>query len=291
MTGKIIKGIAGFYYVYTTLGIVECKAKGSFRNRNIKPLVGDNVEVAIVDSELLKGNIIDILDRKNSIIRPSSANVDQAMIIFAIVKPDPNYNLLDKFLIYMQQMHIDTVVCFNKTDIATQEDIELLRSAYEGCGCQVIFVSGANNEGLDTINRVLKGKTTVVAGPSGVGKSTIINALYPEANMQTGEISRKIERGKHTTRHAELFALNDDTFIMDTPGFTSLAINNIEKEDLWRYYPEFEQYETECKFGGCSHISEPVCGVKNAVEKGLISSIRYNDYKILYEDIKLQKKY
>lgn len=291
MTGKIIKGIAGFYYVYTTLGIVECKAKGSFRNRNIKPLVGDNVEVDIVDSDLLKGNIIDILDRKNSIIRPSSANVDQAMIIFAIVKPDPNYNLLDKFLIYMQQMHIDTVVCFNKTDIATKEDIESLRSAYEGCGCQVIFVSGANKEGLDTINRVLKGKTTVVAGPSGVGKSTIINALYPEANMQTGEISRKIERGKHTTRHAELFALNDDTFIMDTPGFTSLTINNIEKEDLWRYYPEFEQYEVECKFGGCSHISEPICGVKNAVDKGLISSIRYNDYKILYEDIKLQKKY
>jgi len=291
MTGKIIKGIAGFYYVYTTLGIVECKAKGSFRNRNIKPLVGDNVSLDIVDKDNLKGNIVDILDRKNSIIRPSSANIDQAMIIFAIVKPDPNYNLLDKFLIYMQQMGIKTVVCFNKTDIATKEDIDLLRTAYEECGCQVIFVSGANKEGLDTINAVLKGKTTVVAGPSGVGKSTIINALYPEANMQTGEISRKIERGKHTTRHAELFALDNDTFIMDTPGFTSLALNNIEKEDLWRYYPEFEQYEELCKFGGCSHISEPVCGIKDAVNKGLISSIRYNDYKLLYEDIKLQRKY
>lgn len=291
MTGKIIKGIAGFYYVYTTLGLVECKAKGSFRNKKLKPLVGDDVELEIIDEALLKGNIIDICDRKNSLIRPASANIDQAMIIFAIVKPDPNYNLLDKFLIYMQQQDIPTVVCFNKKDIASVEEMEELKYAYEGCGCEVIFVSGANKEGLDIIHRALEGKTTVMAGPSGVGKSTIINALYPEANMETGEISRKIERGKHTTRHAELFALSEDTFIMDTPGFTSLELQNIEKEELWEYYKEFAEYERNCKFGGCAHISEPVCGIKDAVSEGKISSIRYKNYKLLYEDIKSKKKY
>lgn len=291
MQGKIIKGIAGFYYVNTTLGIVECKAKGSFRNMKIKPLVGDNVDVDIIDKELLTGNIIDIKERTNCLIRPSSANIDQAMIIFSIVKPDPNYNLLDKFLISMKQQNIPTVICFNKTDIATNEEKKELLDAYEGCGLEVIFVSGTKCEGLDEIRKVLKNKTTVVAGPSGVGKSTIVNALYPNANMETGEISKKIERGKHTTRHAQLFALDDSTYIMDTPGFTSLNLVDVLKEDLWEFYPEFIPYEKECKFGGCAHIKEPVCGIKNAVLNGEISHIRYDNYKLLYEDLRLLKKY
>lgn len=287
MIGKIIKGIAGFYYVYTTLGLIECKAKGVFRKDGIKPLVGDNVEVSIIDEENCKGNIDKILPRNNSLIRPSSANIDQAMIIFAIVKPDPNYNLLDRFLVSMQQQNIPTVICFNKKDIASKEEIEELREAYEGCGCKVLFVSGTLEEGMDDIFLTLRGKTTVVAGPSGVGKSTIVNALYPEANMQTGEISRKIERGKHTTRHAELFTLDDDTFIMDTPGFTSLYIKDMEKEDLWKYYPEFAEYETSCKFADCSHISEKenICGVKAAVMKGKVSRIRYENYRQLYMEL------
>lgn len=291
MTGKIIKGIAGFYYVYTTLGIVECKAKGSFRKDGIKPLVGDNVEIELIDEVTLKGNISTILPRMNALIRPASANIDQAMIIFAIVKPNPNYNLLDRFLISMQQQNIPTVVCFNKSDIATQEDIDELMEAYEGCGCRVLFVSGKEEEGLDEILKALKGRTTVIAGPSGVGKSTIVNKLYPEANMLTGEISRKIERGKHTTRHAELFALDETTFIMDTPGFTSLNISGVDKEELWYLYPEFREYEKDCYFGGCSHISEPVCGVKAAVLDGKISRIRYENYISLYQDISLQRKY
>lgn len=291
MTGKIIKGIAGFYYVYTTLGLVECKAKGVFRNKNIKPLVGDNVKISLIDEEQMTGNIDEILERKNSLIRPASANIDQAMIIFAITKPDPNYNLLDRFLISMRQQDIPTVVCFNKSDIATDEDIDELKKAYEGCGCRVLFVSARIEEGLSDIEEVLRGKTTVVAGPSGVGKSTIVNALYPEANMETGEISRKIERGKHTTRHAELFALSEDTFIMDTPGFTSLYINGIKKEELWEYYPEFTEHEKRCRFGGCSHISEPVCGVKEAVNNGTISRIRYDNYCILYNELKDNEKW
>ena len=291
MTGKIIKGIAGFYYVYTPLGLVECKAKGVFRKEGIKPLVGDNVSVRIIDREQMTGNIEKILERKNCVMRPASANIDQAMIIFAITKPEPNYNLLDRFLISMQQQDIPTVVCFNKADIADGSEIDELKRAYEGCGCRVLFTSGKKSEGLADVRKALEGKTTVVAGPSGVGKSTIVNALYPEAKMQTGEISRKIERGKHTTRHAQLFALSDDTFIMDTPGFTSLWIKDVQKEELWNYYPEFAPFESECRFTGCAHISEPVCGIKAAVESGRINRIRYDNYCMIYDEIKNNVKY
>ena len=291
MQGKIIKGIAGFYYVHTHMGLVECKAKGIFRKEQIKPLVGDLVEIELTDEEKLLGNITKILPRKNTLIRPASANIDQAFIIFAIVKPNPNYNLLDRFLITMEQQEIPVIICFNKKDIATKEERDELAAAYASCGYQVLFVSGKENDGLEEILDCLKGKTTVMAGPSGVGKSTIINALYPEAQMETGEISRKIERGKHTTRHAQLFALSDDTFIMDTPGFTSLSIGEMEKEELQGFYPEFAEYEEACKFGGCAHISEPVCGVKNALAEGRISKVRYDNYVLLYEELKSRRKY
>lgn len=291
MQGKIIKGIAGFYYVYTNSGLIECKAKGIFRKDGIKPLVGDNVEIELVDEADHTGNIVKILPRKNALIRPACANVDQSLVIFAIVKPDPNYNLLDRFLISMEKQNLPSVICFNKKDIASKEEQDELLAAYSGCGYKVLFVSGAKNQGVEEIRSCLTGKTTVVAGPSGVGKSTIINALYPNANMETGEISRKIERGKHTTRHAELFALSEDTFLMDTPGFTSLSLGNMEKEELQGFYPEFARYEKDCRFGGCAHLSEPVCGVKDALDRGEISRVRYGNYSILYEELKNRKKY
>lgn len=291
MQGKIIKGIAGFYYVYCAKGLVECKAKGIFRKDGIKPLVGDNVEIELMDEEQLLGNVVEILPRSNALIRPASANIDQALVIFAIVKPNPNYNLLDRFLITMEQQHLPSVVCFNKTDIASEQEQQELFTAYSACGCKVLLVSGTMQEGIEEIRNCLKGKTTVVAGPSGVGKSTIINALYPNANMETGEISRKVERGKHTTRHAELFALEEDTFIMDTPGFTALNLVDMEKEELQSFYPEFEPFEQACKFGGCSHISEPVCGIKEALAAGKISRVRYDNYVLLYEELKNRRKY
>lgn len=291
MQGKIIKGIAGFYYVHTTEGVYECKAKGIFRKEQVKPLVGDLVELIVTEQNTMSGSITQILPRKNTLIRPASANVDQALVIFAIVKPSPNYNLLDRFLITMEQQALPCIICFNKQDLATEEEKEELIRAYGSCGYQVLFVSGKHQEGLAELSACLKGKTTVIAGPSGVGKSTIVNALYPDARMQTGEISKKIERGKHTTRHAELFALSQDTFLFDTPGFTSLSLGAMEKEALQQYYPEFAPYEKNCRFAGCAHISEPDCGIKDALADGKISSVRYENYCVLYEELKNQKKY
>lgn len=291
MQGKIVKGIAGFYYVYTVFGQVECKAKGIFRKDKIKPLVGDNVEIELVDESQMVGNIIRILPRRNALIRPASANIDQALVIFAITRPDPNFNLLDRFLITMEKQGLPSVICFNKKDIAKEKELAELADAYGKCGYQILFVSGETKEGIEEIRECLQGRTTVVAGPSGVGKSTIINSLCPKANMETGEISQKIGRGKHTTRHTQLFALSEDTFIMDTPGFTSLNLMDMEKEELKACYPEFAAYEEECRFGGCSHISEPACGVKNALARGAVSRVRYENYTVLYEELKNRKKY
>lgn len=292
MQGKIIKGIAGFYYVHVEgRGIYECKAKGIFRKDHVKPLVGDNVLTDILDEEEMLGNIRKILPRKSALIRPAVANVDQALILFAIVKPDPNFNLLDRLLICMERQHLPTILCFNKQDIALPEEKEALRQAYESCGYRVLFVSVLKDEGIDKLRRLLNGKTTAVAGPSGVGKSSLINKLAPQANMETGAISAKIERGRHTTRHSEIIALGEGTYIVDTPGFTSLDISEITKEELGFYYPEFVQYEPYCKFSGCAHIMEPSCGVKEAVAEGRISRVRYDNYRILYQELKDVKRF
>lgn len=292
MTGKIIKGIAGFYYVHVEgKGIYECRAKGIFRNEKIKPLVGDNVEMEVLDEKDMEGNILEILPRRSLLIRPAVANVDQALIIFAIVKPDPNFNLLDRFLIRMERQNLPTIICFNKQDIASEEEKGSLRQSYESCGYQVLFVSALENDGLEQVRELLEGKTTTVAGPSGVGKSSLINCLSPTAHMETGEISRKIGRGRHTTRHSEIIALGKGTYIVDTPGFTSLDISEITKEQLGQYYPEFARYEPYCRFSGCAHLNEPSCGVKDAVADGKISRVRYENYKVLYQELKEVRRY
>jgi len=292
MTGKIIKGIAGFYYVHIEdRGVYECKARGIFRNQHMRPLVGDNVSVVILDEQEKKGNITEILPRRNELLRPAVANIDQALVIFAIVRPDPDLKLLDRFLIRMEQQELTSIICFNKQDIASEEEKEALRSAYEACGYRTLFISAHREEGLEELRGLLTGKTTALAGPSGVGKSTLINALAPEAGMETGSISRKIERGRHTTRHSEIIALGEGTYLMDTPGFTSLHISEIRKEELSGYYPEFRLYEPSCRFGGCAHISEPDCSVKAAVEQGKISRVRYENYRILYQELKDIRRY
>ena len=292
MQGKIVKGISGSYYVFVVgTGIYECKAKGVFRNKKIKPLVGDNVEIAILDEEKRVGNIEQILLRKNELIRPAVANIDMALVIFAAAKPNPSFNLLDRFLCMMEYQNVPVTICFNKCDLITEEQKKELERIYKPANYEVIFTSAKEQENIEALKSLLQGKTTAVAGPSGVGKSSLINQLQDNVFMETGAISQKIERGKHTTRHSEIIPIGEDAYIMDTPGFSSMDVPGFEKEDLWTCYPEFAPFEPNCRFKGCSHIKEPDCGVKEALEEGKISKVRYDNYVLLYEEVKKNKKY
>ena len=292
MQGKIIKGIAGFYYVHVVeSGLYECKAKGVFRKEKIKPLVGDMVELDVLDEATKKGNIVDILPRKNELIRPAVANIDQALVVFAVTKPKPHFNLLDRFLIMMESKDIPVILCFNKKDIATEPEIQKLKDIYEACGYRIVFTSAIEEENINQLKELLGGKTTAIAGPSGVGKSSLINILQPDAKMETGSISEKIERGKHTTRHSELIWMEDDTYIMDTPGFSSLYTNDFEKEELKFYFTEFAPFEGQCRFQGCDHVHEPGCAVKDALEEGKIHPVRYENYLEMYQALKEKRRY
>lgn len=292
MQGKIIKGIAGFYYVNVVeSGVYECKAKGVFRKEKIKPLVGDNVRIEILDEENKTGNIVEIFPRKNELIRPAVANTDQALVVFAVTKPTPHFNLLDRFLVMMERKEIPVVLCFNKKDIATSPEIAELEAIYEKCGYPIVFTSALEQENIEEIRRLLLKKTTAIAGPSGVGKSSLINLLQNQVQMETGTISRKIERGKHTTRHSELIAVDANSYIMDTPGFSSLYVNDFEKEELKYYFREFASYEGQCRFQGCDHVHEPGCAVKEALEEGKIHPIRYKNYLEMYTELKEKKRY
>ena len=290
--GKIIKSIAGFYEVHTGENIYRCRARGVFRALGVKPLVGDDVEIEVTDtvSVPMEGNVIRLLPRKNELVRPNVANVDQALLIFAITHPAPSYNMLDRFLITMSKRDLPAVLCFNKQDLATEAEIRELRESYEACGCIVLFVSVLSPDTLTQLKEILRGKTTVLTGPSGVGKSTLINTICPGALMETGELSRKISRGRNTTRHVELLAGEEETFLVDTPGFTSLYLMDIKAEELRYYYPEFSEYEGKCRFDGCVHRKEPGCAVRKALEEGKISRIRYGNYCELFDELKNRKE-
>ena len=292
MQGKIVKGIAGFYYVHVVeSGVYECKAKGIFRKDGVKPLVGDNVEIEILDEKDMEGNITQILPRKNELIRPAVANIDQALVVFAVTKPKPHFNLLDRFLVMMESREVPVILCFNKTDIAEDPEIAELKDIYEGCGYPLLFTSAKQEQNIEELKTVLQGKTTAIAGPSGVGKSSLINLLQSGVKMETGRISAKIERGRHTTRHSELIVLGEDSYIMDTPGFSSLYISDIDKESLKYCFPEFASCEGHCRFNGCDHVHEPGCAVKQAVEEGKIHNSRYEDYLTLYQELQKRKRY
>lgn len=295
MQGKIMKGVGGFYYVRPHHDInnvlFECKAKGIFRNKKIKPSVGDDVEFEITDSAVLTGNITAVHERKNTLIRPAVTNVDQAVIIFALSEPEPNFNLLDRFLIMMAMQGVSTIICLNKSDLKDASYGEEKKSIYEQAGYRVVICSTYDGSGMDALRELIHGKTTVFAGPSGVGKSSILNSLKPEAEVKTGNLSEKIKRGKHTTRHSELIWIKNDTYIMDTPGFSSLYIPDMEEAELKEYYGEFSLYSPGCRYNGCLHINEPDCKVKLALEEGFISRLRYDNYIQLYNEIKNRRKW
>ena len=291
MIGKIIKGIAGFYYVRVTgSGIYECRARGLFRKEKIKPMIGDNVEIEALSEEPKEGNVTEILPRRNSLYRPAVANVDAGLVIFAAAKPAANLNLLDRFLVMMEKQGIETAVCFNKADLAPEQAAEYA-GIYRKAGYSAFLTDAKRETGLSEILAFLRGKTVTVAGPSGVGKSTMINHLQPQAGMETGSISAKIDRGKHTTRHSELIRVEEDTYIMDTPGFTSLLLEDMRPEELKEYFPEFREEEGKCRFRGCAHLKEPDCAVKAALAAGRISESRYENYKEIYASLKARKPF
>ncbi len=292
MIGKIMKGVGGLYEVYVEgEGIFTCSAKGILRYKSIKPLIGDKAEIEVIDEKQRSGNLISILPRRNELIRPAVANVDQALVVFALRDPEPHLNLLDRFLIQMQDKGLPVIICFNKTDRGHDEDAKHLAQVYEKSGSKVLFTQANEGLGVDEVRACLRDKTTVLAGPSGVGKSTMLNALIPDAEVQTGDISDKIRRGKHTTRHTEFFHVEKDTYLLDTPGFSSLFLPEMEPEHLQEYYAEFSEPAKECRFLGCRHRKEPDCGVKQAVAEGRIAKERYENYLLLFDELQKKKRY
>lgn len=291
INGKIIKGIGGFYYVDTEKGLYECRARGIFRKNKITPLVGDRVSISVVDEENKKGVVEEIEKRDTELVRPPIANVDKALIVFAIKNPSPNLSLLDRFIVLAEKENLEIVIVFTKVDLdADGELLEELKSIYEVSGYKVIPVSNKLKLNIDKIKEELKENTVVFAGPSGVGKSSLLNEVDKNFELKTGEVSDKIKRGKHTTRHAELLKLECGGMVADTPGFSSLTLDDTDESELKEYFIEFDKYD-DCRFGSrCIHENEPSCAVKEAVENGEISKKRYESYIQLLNEIRSEKR-
>ena len=287
MNGKIIKGIGGFYYIKTEDGIIECKARGKFRHKDIKPMVGDNVTIAI---EKGKGVIEEIHERNSELLRPTVANVSLAFIVFAIKNPDINFDLLNKFLVLCEYNNINVIVCLNKIDLVDEKEREEIKKRINDIGYDVLYINAKEGNGIDILKEKMKGNVTVLCGPSGAGKSTLINKLSEKDHMETGSVSEKLGRGKHTTRHSELIEI-EDGYIVDTPGFSILEIRDLMDKDSLKYcFPEFIEYNEGCKYRGCLHNKEPKCAVKEAVEEGKINKYRYNFYVKTLEEIIEEEK-
>lgn len=290
--GRIIRAISGFYYVYTEDGqLISTHARGINRHKNLKPLVGDEVGIVITHEKDAEGSIEEVLQRKSQLIRPAVANADQALIVMSLEDPKANPGLLDRFLVQMQWQDMPTTICFNKCDIASDDEKDRLFDIYSKTPYHCICISAKKGIGLDELDAVLKGKITVVAGQSGAGKSTLVNSLQTGIVMETGEISKKLGRGKHTTRRAELIPIGTDSFIVDTPGFSSIDMRDIEPTELMGYFPEFIKRRDYCRFSGCVHVNEPDCQIKDDVAKGLISESRYESYLNMYDECKNRKRY
>ena len=296
MQGLILKGIGGFYYVKTEEGIVEAKGRGIFKKDSTKLMVGDHVELELLDEEPetdgieLKGVINEITERKNSFIRPPIANVDTFVITFAVKDPEPNFVLIDKFLIMAEMNNVDVIIAMNKCDLADRNTIDSYKAVYEKI-YPIVEVCASDGEGIKEIEKLISGKCAAFAGPSGVGKSTIINSLIPEAEMQTGSVSDKTRRGRHTTRHVEIFEAEGGGLVFDTPGFTSFEIMEADEDNLQDFFTEIEKFKGLCYYDNCKHLKEPDCKVKAMVRSGEISRKRYESYRFILDEIKNNKRY
>lgn len=288
-TGVIVKGIGGFYYVNIEDTIYECRARGKFRKENITPLVGDRVDIEI-NEESKQGYVLNIHKRKNEMIRPAIANIDQVVMVFAAKRPDINMTLLQRFLIYAEYVGLNIVVCINKIDLDESQDYKAVVHMLKTIPYLVIETSTKQLTGIDELKAALKDKITVIAGPSGAGKSSLLNLVQSGLQLKTGDLSKKIDRGTHTTRHSELIKLEIGGMVADTPGFTSLEFNSIEADKLQLLFPEFLKYSI-CKFSHCHHYKEPQCGVKEAVAEDKISKLRYEYYISMLEEIKDIRRY
>lgn len=287
MNGKIIKGIGGFYYIKTEEGLIECKARGKFRHKDIKPMVGDDVTIKMENG---KGVIEEIHKRTSELIRPTVANVSLAFIVFAVKNPDINFDLLNKFLILCEYNNIEVVVCLNKVDLVSEDEREEIKNRINDIGYEVLYINAKEGIGIERLKERVQGNITVLCGPSGAGKSTLINKLADKEHMETGSVSVKLGRGKHTTRHSELIEI-EDGYIVDTPGFSTLEIKDLmDKNDLKYCFPEFAEYNDKCKYRGCLHYKEPKCVLKEAVEEGEVNKYRYDFYVKSLEEIMKEEK-
>lgn len=287
MTGTIVKAISSFYYVEAENKIYETKVRGNLRYNNIELVTGDRVDIEVLDEENRKGVIFKSHKRNNLMKRPPVANITQAILVFSVKSPDPNLSLIDRFLITAMKEHVEIIICFNKIDLDDEKLIESLKANYSAAGYPIVPVSAETGYNVETLRAYLRDNTTIVAGPSGAGKSTLINQLVKDAKLKTGEVSEKIGRGRHTTRYTELIKLDENSFIADSPGFSSIDISDIEERDLKEYFPEFYEYDEQCRFGSkCIHEKEPDCRVKEAVEQGLIAERRYESYLQLLNEIR-----
>jgi len=290
--GRIIKGISGFYYVSLKDGLYECKGRGILRKDKVKPLVGDWVQVSHLDSREKTGTLEKVLPRKNQLKRPEIANVDQVVIVLSVKNPSPSLMLMDKIIVLAEDLGLKVTLCINKADLEEDQESTLkeIREIYGPTGYPLIFSSVESDKGIEALRNNLKGKVSVFAGPSGVGKSSLLNAIKPGLKLKTGEVSERIQRGKHTTRHTELILVDKDSWIADTPGFGVLDIDEIQRENLRFYFREFLPYVENCKFTSCLHLKEPKCSVKDQVDKGSISKKRYEHYVQIMKELSEKRR-
>jgi len=287
LSGKIIKGIGGFYYVKTDCAIIECRARGNFRKRDILPCVGDNVVISVEDDG--NGYILEIIKRKNRFIRPAVSNIDKIVVVAALRDPAPDFLFIDKLLVTAEYNNVEAAICFNKADIC--ENYQEFVETYNNAGYKVFVTAVKDNYGVDAVREYMKNSVTAVCGFSGVGKSSLLNAITHTDNFAVGDISAKLSRGKHTTRHVELYEYGENSYIADTPGFSMLSLDeNMTSNELIEYFPDLYKYVDECRFGDCTHVNNRFCGVCQALDDKLISKTRYDNYCYLYNTLSDNKE-